>query len=117
MEIYSEEYIKDYEKMKSKEDEDRLFKQARNRVQGKIKGRCVTNKDVIVDQEKEIEQYRKRIKQLTRTVNNLHELNMKWNTLTVTGNEESSIEPLIDYITETFYNDGEVVKEITTYYK
>ena len=100
-----------------KESDLELFEQARNRVQRKIKGRCVTNKDVIVDQEKEIEQYRERIKQLTRIVNNLHELNMKWNTLTVTGNEESSIEPLIDYITETIYNDGEVVKEITTYYK
>ena len=100
-----------------KESDLELFEQARNRVQRKIKGRCVTNKDVIVDQEKEIEQYRKRIEQLTGIVNNLHKLNMKWNALTVTGNEENSIEPLIDYITETIYNDGEVVKEITTYYK
>lgn len=41
-----------------------LFEQARNRVQRKIKGRCVTNKDVIIDQEKEIEYYRNKIKQI-----------------------------------------------------
>ena len=39
-------------------DDNELFEQARRRVQKKIKGRCVTNKDVIVDQEREIEYYR-----------------------------------------------------------
>lgn len=42
-----------------------LYEKARRRVQKKIKGRCVTNKDVIIDQEKEIEYYREKIQRLT----------------------------------------------------
>ena len=42
-----------------------LYEKARKRVQKKIKGRCVTNKDVIIDQEKEIEYYREKIRTLT----------------------------------------------------
>ena len=38
-------------------NDNELFERARRRVQKKIKGRCVTNKDVIIDQEKEIEYY------------------------------------------------------------
>ena len=100
-----------------KETDLELFEQARRRVQNKLKGRCVRNKDIIIDQEKEIKQYRKRIEQLNKTVNNLHELNMKWNTLTVARNEESNIEPLVDYTTESFYQDGQIIKEIITQYK
>ena len=42
-----------------------LFEQARRRVQEKTKGRCVRNKDVIIDQEKEIMYYRDKINKLT----------------------------------------------------
>lgn len=54
-----------------KYDEDiRLFEQARRRVQRKIKGRCVTNKDVIIDQEREIEYYRNKIGILEEKIHN-----------------------------------------------
>lgn len=58
-----------------------LFEQARRRVQNKIKGRCVTNKDVIVDQEKEILYYREKIRRLTNSKDNKfkHELEIKIN--------------------------------------
>ena len=46
-------------------NDNELFERARKRVQNKIKGRCVTNKDVIIDQEKEIEYYREKIQILT----------------------------------------------------
>lgn len=46
-------------------DDNELFEQARRRVQNKIKGRSVKNKDVIIEQEKEIEYYREKIKKLT----------------------------------------------------
>lgn len=49
--------------MSNKDDE--LFEQARRRVQAKIKGRCIRNKDVIIEQEKEIEYYREKIRRLT----------------------------------------------------
>lgn len=51
--------------MNNKDDE--LYEQARRRVQKKIKGRCVRNKDIIIDQEKEIEYYREKIRRLTNT--------------------------------------------------
>lgn len=41
-----------------------LYEQARKRVQKKNRGRCVRNKDVIVDQEKEIIYYREKINTL-----------------------------------------------------
>ncbi len=45
-------------------NDNELFEQARRRIQKGIKGRSVTNKEVIVEQEKEIQYYRKRIQQL-----------------------------------------------------
>lgn len=46
-------------------NDNELFEQARRRVQKKIKGRCVTNKDVIVEQERELEYYRNKNKDVT----------------------------------------------------
>lgn len=54
-------------------DDNELFEQARRRVQKQIKGRCVTNKDIIVDQEREIEYYREKIKKLTHANNTRNE--------------------------------------------
>ena len=94
-----------------------MFEQARNRVQKKMKNKCVTNKDVIIDQEKEIEQYRERIKRMTRIINELIKTNMEWQTLQVTSNEDGSTEQCVDYITETFYCDEKIIKEVTIQYK
>lgn len=45
-------------------NDNELFEQARKRVQRKIKGKCITNKDVIIDQEKEILYYREKIQKM-----------------------------------------------------
>lgn len=55
-----------------------LFEQARRRVQKKIKGRCVTNKDVIVDQEKEIMYYREKIRKMMDSLKNKKELDKEF---------------------------------------
>lgn len=72
-------------------NDNELYEQARARVQRKIKGRSVKNKDIIVDQEKEIRYYRERIQKM--------------------------MDKKIDYITESYYLDNKLYKEITTQYK
>lgn len=72
-------------------DNNELFEQARRRVQKKIKGRCVTNKDVIVDQEREIEYYRDKIKKLEDIIHNRKVFNKQFE---ITINNE---EYLINY--------------------
>ena len=72
-------------------DDNELYEQARARVQRKIKGRSVKNKDIIVDQEKEIRYYRERIQKM--------------------------MDKEIDYITESYYLDNKLYKEVTTQYK
>lgn len=72
-------------------DDNELFEQARRRVQKKIKGRCVTNKDVIVEQEKEIEYYRDKIKKLEDIIHNRKVFNKQFE---ITINDE---EYLIKY--------------------
>lgn len=52
----------------TKKRELEMFEQARREVQKKIKGRCVTNKDVIIKQQKEIEYYKTKIKELEKTI-------------------------------------------------
>ena len=74
-----------------KENDLELFEKARRRVQGKIKGRCVTNKDVIVDQEREIEYYRDKIKMLEDIIHNKRVFNKQFE---ITINDE---EYLINY--------------------
>lgn len=49
-------------------DDNELYEQARARVQRKIKGRSVRNKDIIVDQEKEIRYYRERIQNISQEI-------------------------------------------------
>ncbi len=123
-------------------NDNELFEKARRRVQGKIKGRCVTNKDVIIDQEKEIEQYRNKIRKLTDVIEN-KEVHSKDNCIEVevnleveeTINKLEKINQLIidikenaiktgidfgqdkDYTTTQIYVDGELVKEETIQYK
>jgi len=114
MEIYGEEFIKACEEMKSKEEEDiRLFEQARERVQRKIKDRCVTNKDVIIDQEKEIMQYRNRIEQLKKINANISKLNIQSSEEILLEDGENNI----DYITKRYYIDEKLVFEEEVQYK
>ena len=112
MEIYGEEFIKACEEMKLKEEEDiRLFEQARERVQRKIKDRCVTNKDVIIDQEKEIMQYRNRT---TKKINaNISKLNIQSSEEILLEDGENNI----DYITKRYYIDEKLVFEEEVQYK
>lgn len=72
-------------------NDNELFEQARRRVQKKIKGRCVTNKDVIVDQEREIEYYRDKIKKMEDIIHNRKVFNKQFE---ITINDE---EYLINY--------------------
>lgn len=72
-------------------NDNELFEQARRRVQKKIKGRCVTNKDVIVDQEREIEYYRNKIEKI---IEKSYKRNVFDNRFEITINDE---EYLIEY--------------------
>lgn len=65
-------------------NDNELFEQARRRVQKKIKGRQVTNKDVIVDQAKEIEHYRNKIQKMKSITSNKEGLNKKFE-ITIKG--------------------------------
>lgn len=65
-------------------NDNELFEQARRRVQKKIKGRQVTNKDVIVDQAKEIEYYRNKIQKMKSITSNKEGLNKKFE-ITIKG--------------------------------
>lgn len=65
-------------------NDNELFEQARRRVQKKIKGRQVTNKDVIVDQAKEIEHYRNEIQNMKSITSNKEGLNKKFE-ITIKG--------------------------------
>lgn len=67
-------------------NDNELFEQARRRVQKKIKGRQVTNKDVIVDQAKEIEYYRNKIQNIKNITNNKEGFNKKFE-ITIKGEE------------------------------
>ena len=122
--VIQNEYDKEINKMAQTENlefvfknEHQLYEQARARVKNKTNYKFITDEDIIIDQEKEIKYYRERIENLTRIVNQLHETNMQWQTLSVTGNEDSTIEQIVDSITETYYANGEIIKEVTTYYK
>ncbi len=77
-------------------NDNELFEMARRRVQGKIKGRCVTNKDVIIDQEKEIRYYREKIQKLIDIIENKRENFNKELEITI-----KSEEYLIQYNSDT----------------
>ena len=86
------------------------YEYTRKRVTKFYNNKNMSDREIIEVLSKEIEQYRERIKQLTRIVDNRHVLNMQGQTSSVTGS-------VVDYITETFYNDSKVVKEIIVHYK
>ncbi len=71
-------------------NEDELFEQAKARVQRK-KGKCLKDKDIIINQEKEIRYYREKIQRM--------------------------MDKQVDYITETYYIDNKLYKEVTINYK
>lgn len=79
-----------------------LYEKARRRVQEKIKGRCVTNKDVIIDQEKEIEYYRKKIQRLTdvkkETFDKKLEVTIKSEDYLIKYNDDTDLVELMMYV-------------------
>ncbi len=89
-------------------DDNELFKQARRRVQKKIKGRCVTNKDVIIDQEREIEYYRDKIKKLEDIIHNRKVFNKQFE-ITI-NDEEYSINYNDDKETNTIMLNTYLIK-------
>lgn len=89
-------------------DDNELFKQARRRVQKKIKGRCVTNKNVIVDQEREIEYYRDKIKKLEDIIHNRKVFNKHFE-ITI-NDEEYSINYNDDKETNTIMLNTYLIK-------
>ena len=96
-----------------------LFEQARRRVQRKIKGRCVRNEEVIIDQEKEIVYYRNKIRKLTKIIekkaeseNNFKkelELTIKEEEYLIRYNDNTDAILLTMYINKII-NDPEIVK-------
>ena len=48
---------------------------------------------------------------------NKYGYNKEEQTIEINTIEELITEQLIDYVTEIFYNDEKIVKEVTTYYK
>lgn len=79
-----------------------LYEKARKRVQEKIKGRCVTNKDVIIDQEKEIEYYREKIQRLTdkkkETFDKELEVTIKSEDYLIKYNDDTDLVELMMYV-------------------
>lgn len=98
-------------------NEHQLYEQVRARVKNKTNYKFITDEDIIIDQEKEIKQYRERIEQLTEQINKLYNNRILWENTIPESNEELLNAPTVDYITEVFYAEGQIVKEITTYYK
>lgn len=116
-----------------------LYEKARRRVQEKIKGRFVTDTDIIVDQEKEIMYYRDKINKLTdkdknkngsninikmhleadETIQKLKEVNevlkeIKDKIITIEGIDFGQAK---DNVTIYEYQAGVLVKEETIQYK
>lgn len=83
-------------------NDNELFERARRRVQKKIKGRCVTNKDVIIDQEKEIEYYRQKIQRLTnaktKNFNKELEVTIKDEDYLIQYNSDTDLVTLMMYV-------------------
>lgn len=100
-------------------NDNELFERARRRVQKKIKGRCVTNKDVIIDQEKEIEYYREKIQRLTdkekETFDKELEVTIKSEDYLIKYNDDTDLVELMMYVNKLIietdinrmYKDGE----------
>lgn len=100
-------------------DDNELFEQARRRVQNKIKGRSVKNKDVIIEQEKEIEYYREKIKKLTNNKKDIFdkelEVTIESEDYLIQYNKDTDLVTLIMYINKLIiekdlnriYKDGE----------
>ena len=96
-----------------------LFEQARRRIQNKIKGRSVRNKDVIIEQEKEIEYYREKIKKLTNNKKDIFdkelEVTIESEDYLIQYNKDTDLVTLIMYINKLIieknlnriYKDGE----------
>lgn len=119
---------------------EELYIKARSRVQSKVCGRRVTDDEIIIDQEKEIEYYRDKINKLTdkdkkknnknninievhleadEAIHKLKEVNklledIKNKRLVTLGIDNGQAK---DYTTICTYQAGVLVKEETTQYK
>lgn len=119
-------------------NDEELYKKARARVQRKIIERRVTDNEIIVEQEKEIEYYRSRINKLmNKDTKKSNSINIKLHLETDEAMqkleevskllEEINNKPLVklgidkgqakDYTTICTYQAGVLVKEETTQYK
>ena len=119
--------------------DEEVYKKARARVQSKISGRCVTDNEIIVELEREIEYYRSRIREfMNKDTEKSNSINIKLHLETDEAMqkleevskllEKINNKPLValgidngqakDYITVAYYKDeGNLVKEETTQYK
>ena len=97
-------------------NDNELFERARRRVQEKIKGRCVTNKDVIIDQEKEIEYYRQKIQRLTnaktKNFNKELEVTIKDEDYLIQYNSDTDLVTLMMYVNKLI-----IETDLNTIYK
>lgn len=97
-------------------DDNELFEQARRRVQNKIKGRSVKNKDVIIEQEKEIEYYREKIKKLTNNKKDIFdkelEVTIESEDYLIQYNKDTDLVTLIMYINKLI-----IEKDLNRIYK
>lgn len=93
-----------------------LFEQARRRIQNKIKGRSVRNKDVIIEQEKEIEYYREKIKKLTNNKKDIFdkelEVTIESEDYLIQYNKDTDLVTLIMYINKLI-----IEKDLNRIYK
>ena len=96
-----------------------LYEKVRRRVQEKNKGRCVTDKDIIVSQEEEIEYYREKIQRLTdmkkETFDKELEVTIKSEDYLIKYNDDTDLVELMMYVNKLIietdlnrmYKDGE----------
>jgi len=94
------------------------YKYTRNRVTRFYNNKDMSDKEIIEALSKEIEQYRNRIRMLEgHTCKVIDDSKSQGYVIMATSNEETTMEQMVDYITETFYADEKIIKEVTTYFK
>lgn len=97
-------------------NDNELFEQARRRIQNKIKGRSVKNKEVIIELEKEIEYYREKIKKLTNNKKDIFdkelEVTIESEDYLIQYNKDTDLVTLIMYINKLI-----IEKDLNRIYK
>ena len=94
------------------------YQYTRNRVTRFYNNKDMSDKEIIEALSKEIEQYRNRIRMLEgHTCKMIDNSKQQGHVIIAASNEETTMEQMVDYITETFYADEKIIKEVTTYFK